>query len=116
MPYERPEKRDCPDCGVAPGRLHRPSCDVERCGHCGGQALSCDCEPSERRAYQEPWSGVWPGFEEAIEFGLFAKRSPDGLGWVCCDEDDPEAYPDLNRLAGSGEFAWDRERRRFVRN
>ena len=34
----------CHDCRVVKGQLHVPSCDVEQCPACGGQAIGCDCE------------------------------------------------------------------------
>jgi hypothetical protein len=37
----------CHDCAVIKGQLHVPSCDVEQCPACGGQAIGCDCEYDE---------------------------------------------------------------------
>ncbi len=35
--------RPCPDCKVQQGQFHVPSCDLEECPSCGGQAIGCDC-------------------------------------------------------------------------
>jgi hypothetical protein len=37
-------ERPCGDCAVMKGQLHVPSCDIEECPSCGGQALACDCD------------------------------------------------------------------------
>ena len=43
----RPVFAHCPDCGVARGAVHWTNCDREQCAKCGGQLLSCTCEPIE---------------------------------------------------------------------
>ena len=43
----RADSVPCHDCRVVHGQLHVPSCDVERCPACGGQAIGCDCEHDE---------------------------------------------------------------------
>lgn len=130
----------CHDCDVEPGQFHEPGCDVERCPYCGRQLISCGClEVKKRAAWIEkhllPWTGVWPGAQEAAEFGLFCKWVPNEqfeadkkkLGvekairrlkgppgqWVECGKDEPGAQPSLNRLMQVA--VWDREKRRFVR-
>lgn len=103
------QKRNCPDCGVAPGHIHLPGCDVERCPKCGGQLISCDCRVNEIEQYTLlPWTGTWPGEEECIAFGWYSRLAP-GHGWVQCEKDHPDAGPDLNRL--HMECSWDAEAR-----
>ena len=34
----------CGDCGAALGMYHHRSCDMEQCGRCFGQLISCECE------------------------------------------------------------------------
>lgn len=107
------EDKTCGDCGVKPGEFHVPGCDVERCPLCGGQMISCggDCEPDKHLTDADlmPWTGVWPGEKECIEFGWFSKWGYSG--WERCSGDDPEAGPDLNRLFTDA--YWDKEAKRW---
>ena len=89
--------RPCPDCGAAPGENHKPGCDVERCPACGGQALSCGCDWDGENPPPLPWTGIWPGKQEATDLGWFSVMTDEG--WCSCLPDHPEASPDLNRYA-----------------
>jgi hypothetical protein len=113
----------CPRCGVAAGELHTLGCAMEQCLHCGGQLLRCFImgpyeaiealpwpPPDEDRI---PWSGEWPGVAECHEFQWYARRNPDGAGWLPCNADEPVARPDLNRL--HSDATWSREAKRFTR-
>jgi hypothetical protein len=99
----------CPDCAVAPGKIHHGYCDVARCLVTGGQRFSCwgdhDCG-------HDTWTGEWPGYAEATEFGWFALLV-SGQGWVSVPPGTPGAIPDLNRLVV--EAHWSPEERRWIR-
>jgi hypothetical protein len=41
------ERHTCHDCGVFEGQIHQWDCDMERCPFCGGQLISCECDPQE---------------------------------------------------------------------
>ena len=59
-----------------------------------------------------PWTGVYPGTEECIEFGWFVKwveESP--RKWQECGPDDPDAVPNVSRLQMGA--TWDRSARRW---
>ena len=42
-----PDGGRCHDCGIAPGGLHHPGCDMEQCPRCKGQLISCGCLDKE---------------------------------------------------------------------
>lgn len=103
-------KTTCPDCAVAVGEKHELGCDVARCLMDGSQRLSC----GERGCCGEDiWTGEWPGDAECREFGWWVQdRCAEGLGWVPCAPDAPNATEDLNRLARDAR--WSREQARWV--
>jgi RNA polymerase subunit RPABC4/transcription elongation factor Spt4 len=117
----------CPDCGTSISKPHDAACDVARCLWTGSQRLACEAmhrvlNPGDSHdCGHDTWTGVWPGFVEAIEFGWWTYwDGPDhergwdyrGQGWVRCRPDHPEAIPDLNRLIT--EARWDRAEGRWV--
>jgi hypothetical protein len=109
------EARNCGDCGVKPGELHGPGCDVERCPNCGGQLISCDCDPDDEiinGLVRMPWTGEWPGLAECREYGFWCIRTPSGL--VECDASTPGATEDLNRLGAT--CRWNRALKKWVKS
>ena len=88
--------KTCPDCNAALGEKHEDGCDVERCPHCGGQALGCvGFDPNDPG--REPWTGKWPGEADCERLGYFINDNRD--------------FPDLDRLFR--ECDWNRERQRW---
>jgi len=119
--------RRCHDCHVVPGACHHPGCDMERCGNCGGQAISCGCgedNPEAERVYwvERPnnrWMGVQKGYLECFKLGWFCRdlhldgslptpENPMKIGrgnmrWHDpCAPTDEGANPDLNRWHRAG--------------
>jgi hypothetical protein len=60
--------KNCHDCGVKPGEVHLPNCDVERCSMCGLQRLCCECEGHDPAFAR--WTGIWPGLAESELLGI----------------------------------------------
>ncbi len=56
------------------GQRHRDGCDVERCPHCGWQALGCAHFHADDRRRQV-WTGRWPSEEDCERLGLFVNES-----------------------------------------
>ena len=90
------EEASCHDCGVPPNSEHIAGCDVERCSVCGGQKIGCNCEGHDPA--QAKWTGEWPGVEECRRLGFWCVPAVTG-GYRPCDEKEPGAREDLNRLA-----------------
>jgi len=113
---ENPLYRErCHDCGVEVGQLHQLGCDVETCLQCGGQLITCGhLRPRKRRTARRgpsTWNGLPTGTAECIQWGWYARPTPDG--WVACDKDEPDAQPHLNRLYEDA--GWDRRTKTWVR-
>lgn len=86
----------CPDCGARVGEKHKDGCDVERCPHCGWQALGCaHFHPDDPR--RQAWDGRWPGEADCERLGFFVGGDL--------------SFPDLNRLFT--ECDWNPERQRW---
>jgi len=83
--------KNCPDC-VPVGEKHKDGCDVERCPHCGGQALGCvGFDPNDPR--REPWTGE----ADCERLGFFVNGD--------------RSLPELNRLFA--ECRWNPEQQRW---
>jgi len=78
MATKKRELTDCPDCGVKPGEVHNPICDVQLCSVCGGQYLQClhriEINPDDKCEGHNPgfarWTGINPGEAEAEYLGV----------------------------------------------
>jgi hypothetical protein len=111
----------CHDCQAMPGEFHQPGCDVESCPFCGHQIISCDCAKDEdfytelQQVGAIPWSGMWPGQKEAIEYDFWCRwaLTITGHAWQRCAKGDHGARVNLNRVLE--ECVWDKVKRRWVR-
>lgn len=77
LPPHRGRRGPCGDCGVQPGGLHHPGCDLQRCPRCRGQLLTCDCGFDEGAAHvtMPPGeTGEWD--EPPIPLGIDANGYP----------------------------------------
>jgi len=57
-----------------------------------------------------PWTGEWPGLDEARALGLYTKWTDHG--WEPCDQNDEGAQGDLNTLVTIAH--WDTDSQRWV--
>jgi hypothetical protein len=54
----------CGDCGARIGELHTPGCDLEVCGRCDKQWISCEC-PIDQTMRRVPWRG-WRELKQTL--------------------------------------------------
>lgn len=107
------DMRNCPDCGTFPNDWHDDGCDVERCGICGRQRLSCEC-PKDCRVARIKWDGYSAYSYEKQQcrvLGYWIRF--EGSHWVPCESTDVGAVEDITRYMW--ESAWNRRTRRWER-
>lgn len=133
----------CRDCGVFPGELHQPGCDLERCPSCGGQMISCNCiytfngidpetmedthpdiyEHGPTEAMCEAWDKVWGSRRMRWTGEYPGADQAREFGWYCrmgahgwepCGPDDEGATEDMNRLVTEGR--WNAETQRWEKD
>jgi hypothetical protein len=51
------KNKECGDCGVEEGELHKIGCDLELCSICGEQFITCDCDYHEKLENRVPF--IW---------------------------------------------------------
>jgi len=109
----RSELHTCHDCNAKPGELHELGCDMETCPKCGGQLISCSCNNKLGLSNKNriSWLGEATGVAECREWGWYARRNPNGVGYIECSSDHPEATEDLNRLYRDA--VWNKKTKRF---
>ena len=64
------KKAKCGDCGCHEGQLHEYGCDQERCPHCGGQLISCECSLKLNGYKVDPKKKYWGLPKNVYENGL----------------------------------------------
>lgn len=99
----------CPvdGCEVAVGDRHKSFCTMARCKEHGYQLFSCALDAPHTPSI---FKGEFPGTSEATARGWFS-RFDENEGWVECQQDHPDAMPDLNRVMS--ELVWSSDSESF---